>query len=249
MSGDNKNLNPTKLEMIYEGKAKKVFSTSEPRFLIQEFKNSLTAFNAKKKGSFEGKGGINLRITTCIFNYLKSVGVQSHFISKIDDKNILVEKLEMIPLEVVVRNRAAGSICSRLGIPEGAVFEKPCVEFFYKKDELNDPLVNEAHIFLLKASTPEELEVLTEQALLINKHLIKMFYEVGIDLIDFKIEFGRSEGSVKLGDEISPDSCRLWDSKTGKKLDKDRFRQDLGEVEESYQFVCEKLLSKWEIII
>jgi phosphoribosylaminoimidazole-succinocarboxamide synthase len=238
----------SKLVMIYEGKAKKIFASNNPKELIQEFKDSLTAFNAKKKGSFEGKGAVNLRITSCIFENLKLEGIPSHFLQKIDDTHMLVEKLKMIPLEVVVRNRAAGSICTRLGLQEGINFSNPLVEFFYKKDELNDPLVTDDHVVLLGAATRDELTELGKKALNINTVLKNMFAEAGIDLIDFKIEFGKDEeGQIKLADEISPDSCRLWDITTGKKLDKDRFRQDLGEVEESYNFICEKLLSRWEL--
>ena len=236
-----------KKEMIYEGKAKKIYSTSEPQKLIQEFKDSLTAFNAKKKGNFEGKGGVNLKITSCIFKYLKENGVPSHFIETLNEREMLVEKLTIIPLEVVVRNKAAGSICTRLGLKEGSALPRPLVEFFYKKDELNDPLVTEDHILMLGIATEIDLVDLRIKALRINELLKKMFVEIGIDLIDFKIEFGKTPtGGILLADEISPDSCRLWDSKTGEKLDKDRFRQDLGHVEENYRLVCEKILKRWE---
>jgi phosphoribosylaminoimidazole-succinocarboxamide synthase len=233
-------------KLLYEGKAKKIFSTSDNLKLIQEFKDSLTAFNAQKKGSFEGKGEINLKITTCIFGYLERSGVKTHFLKTLDHQDMLIEKLTMIPLEVVVRNRAAGSISSRLGIPEGSPLKAPLVEFYYKKDELSDPIVTEDHIALLEAATPTQIVELKKSALTINKHLQKMFSEVGVDLIDFKIEFGvNSEGKIILADEISPDSCRLWDSKTGEKLDKDRFRRDLGKVEESYRLICDKILERW----
>ena len=232
--------------MIYEGKAKKIFATAQPEQLIQEFKDSLTAFNAQKKGSFKGKGGINLKITSTIFKYLADHQIPSHFIRTLDDQNMLVEKLTMIPLEVVVRNKAAGSLSARLGIPEGTALPETLVEFYYKKDELNDPLVTDDHAVLLKAATRSELKELKERALAINKHLIAMFKEVGVDLIDFKIEFGRNlKGGIVLADEITPDSCRLWDSKTQEKLDKDRFRRDLGKVEESYQLICKKILERW----
>ena len=233
--------------MIYEGKAKKIYSTENPQRLVQEFKDSLTAFNAKKKGSFEGKGTVNLKITTCIFKYLGENGVLSHFVETLDDQNMLIDKLEMIPLEVVVRNRAAGSLCSRLGITEGVTLKKPMVEFFYKKDILNDPLVTDEHIFMLGLATADDLSQLKKNALSINDLLKKIFLEIGIDLIDFKIEFGKNQkGQIVLADEISPDSCRLWDKLTGEKLDKDRFRQDLGKVEENYRLVCEKILKLWE---
>jgi phosphoribosylaminoimidazole-succinocarboxamide synthase len=233
-------------KLVYEGKAKKIFATYDEAKLIQEFKDSLTAFNAQKKGSFVGKGEINLKITSCIFKYLAKHGVPSHFLKKISAKEMLVEKLKMIPLEVVVRNRAAGSISVRLGITEGSELKKPIVEFYFKKDELNDPLVTEDHIELLGAANLKQVQELKKKAFEINNHLIKMFSEVGVDLIDFKIEFGvNGQGHMVLADEISPDSCRLWDSKTGEKLDKDRFRRDLGRVEESYKLICEKILERW----
>jgi len=236
----------SKTKLLYEGKAKKVFSTSDNLKLIQEFKDSLTAFNAQKKGSFKGKGEINLKITTCIFKYLGTHGVKTHFLKRLDDQDMLVEKLTMIPLEVVVRNKAAGSISARLGIPEGTQLKSPLVEFYYKKDELGDPIVNEDHIAILEAATPPQLAELKKRAFQINKHLQKIFEEVGVDLIDFKIEFGvNDKGEIILADEISPDSCRLWDSKTGEKLDKDRFRRDLGKVEESYRLICDKILERW----
>lgn len=235
-----------KKELLYEGKAKKIFATSRPGELIQEFKDSLTAFNAQKKGSFKGKGSINLKITGCIFNYLASKGMRTHLLKILDDQNMLVEKLEMIPLEVVVRNRAAGSFSKRLGVPEGQPLAAPLVEFYYKKDELGDPLLTEDHIEALALAKRFEVSELKEKALLVNKHLKTIFQEIGIDLIDFKIEFGRTvQGQIVLADEISPDSCRLWDSQTSEKLDKDRFRRDLGKVEESYQLVCDKILKKW----
>lgn len=233
-------------DLLYEGKAKKIFSTSDPKKLIQEFKDSLTAFNAQKKGSFQGKGEINLKITTCIFKFLKARKIQTHFVENIDHQNMIVEKLKMIPLEVVVRNKAAGSFSNRYGIPEGTPLAKTLVEFYYKKDELNDPLMTDDHVLALKLATDSEMKTLKKQALLINKNLKTFFKAVGIELIDFKLEFGKnSKGKIVLADEISPDSCRLWDIKTQEKLDKDRFRRDLGKVEESYALVCEKILNKW----
>ncbi len=236
----------TKKDLLYEGKAKKVYATTKPDQLIQEFKDSLTAFNAQKKGSFKGKGTVNLKITTCIFNYLAKMGVNSHYLKTIDDQNILVEKLNMIPLEVVVRNFAAGSMSTRLGITEGTLLSKPIVEFYLKKDELGDPLITDDHVVMLKVATVAEIDHLKSCALKINIALKKMFSDIGIDLIDFKIEFGKNKkGEIVLADEISPDSCRLWDKATGEKLDKDRFRRDLGKVEESYHLVCDKILKVW----
>jgi phosphoribosylaminoimidazole-succinocarboxamide synthase len=237
----------SKNELLYEGKAKKIFSTEVEGILIQEFKDSLTAFNAQKKGSFDGKGNINLKITSCIFKYLTKLGIPTHFIEQLNDQDMVVEKLEMIPLEVVVRNKTAGSIATRLGLVEGLDISTPLVEFYYKKDELNDPLVTEDQIaIVLKAATASQILELKKKALEINKHLEKLFSEVGIDLIDFKIEFGvNSKNEIILADEISPDSCRLWDSKTKEKLDKDRFRRDLGKVEESYRLISDRILKRW----
>jgi phosphoribosylaminoimidazole-succinocarboxamide synthase len=236
----------TKGNLIYEGKAKKVFATGEPGKLIQEFKDSLTAFNAQKKGSFKGKGSINLKITSTIFDYLAENGIPTHYVQSLDDTHMVVEKLAMIPLEVVVRNRAAGSMSTRLGIPEGTARKTPVVEFYFKKDELNDPLITDDHVKMLGIADDSELKELREKALNVNSKLKILFAEVGVDLIDFKIEFGKdSQGRIVLGDEISPDSCRLWDSKTQEKLDKDRFRRDLGKVEESYQLICEKIINRW----
>lgn len=231
---------------IYEGKAKTIFATPNPEELIQEYKDALTAFNAQKKGSFLGKGAINLKISSCIFHILSRHGIRNHFIRNLDDKSMLVERLKMFPIEVVVRNKAAGSLSQRLGLKEGHALPKPMVEFFYKKDELNDPLVTEDHIALLNLATATELDSLKHQALRINEVLREVFSEIGIDLVDFKIEFGKNKkGEILLADEISPDSCRLWDKNSQEKLDKDRFRRDLGRVEESYQLVCDKLLKRW----
>lgn len=236
-----------KTDMIYEGKAKKVFATTNPDQLIQEFKDSLTAFNAQKKGSFKGKGEINLKITSCIFDYLAKHGVPTHMVSVVDAQNMVIEKLTMIPLEVVVRNKVAGSLSARLGIPEGTALKTPLVEFYYKKDELNDPIVTEDHIEMLGVATRAEIADIKQKTLAINGHLKTIFSEIGVDLIDFKIEYGKNKkGQITLGDEISPDSCRLWDASTGEKLDKDRFRRDLGKVEESYQLICDKILSRWK---
>ncbi len=232
-----------KKELIYEGKAKKVFATDSPDFLITEFKNSLTAFNAKKRGSFGGKGEINQKITTLIFQRLEASGIKSHFVENISGApEMLVKKLKMIPLEVVVRNRAAGSFSTRFGIPEGVPFDAPFVEFYYKKDELNDPLMAEEHILALKIASSSQIAMFKALALDINSVLKSLFREMDIILIDFKIELGRDvNGEVILGDEISPDSCRLWDANSGERLDKDRFRRDLGRVQESYELILSRL--------
>jgi phosphoribosylaminoimidazole-succinocarboxamide synthase len=235
-----------KEKLIYEGKAKRIFSTKDSAKLIQEFKDSLTAFNAQKKGSFKGKGEINLKITTQIFEYLSGHGVPNHFLARLNDQDMLVKKLRMIPLEVVVRNTVAGSMSTRLGIPEGSAIKKPVVEFYFKKDELGDPLITDDHVLMLGLATLKQIVELKKRALEINKLLLKMFSAVGIKLIDFKIEFGlTSKGKIILADEISPDSCRLWDTKTNEKLDKDRFRRDLGNVEENYRLICDKITKKW----
>jgi phosphoribosylaminoimidazole-succinocarboxamide synthase len=238
-------MNIEKSKMIYEGKAKRLFESSAPQALIQEFKDSLTAFNAQKKGSFAGKGEINHKITVALFKYLQDKQVSTHYISSIDSTHMLVEKLKMIPLEVVVRNRVAGSLAKRLGLEEGMMLNYPLVEFYYKDDALQDPIITEDHILLMNIGTQNDIAELKKKALQINIHLQKLFSEIGIELIDFKLEFGRNQfGSIILADEISPDSCRLWDMKTQEKLDKDRFRRDLGKVEESYKLVCEKLTKK-----
>ncbi|MCC6277983.1 MAG: phosphoribosylaminoimidazolesuccinocarboxamide synthase [Oligoflexia bacterium] len=234
-----------KHKMIYEGKAKRLYETASPGALIQEFKDSLTAFNAQKKGSFEGKGKINHQITKLIFKYLSDSHIANHFLSSIDDRHMLIEKLQMSPLEVVVRNRVAGSLAKRLGLEEGMRLGAPIVEFYYKDDALGDPIVTEDHALLLGVATRSDLDELKSKALDINLLLQKLFSEIGIELVDFKLEFGRNAfGHIVLADEISPDSCRLWDQKTQEKLDKDRFRRDLGKVEESYKIVCDKLLKK-----
>jgi phosphoribosylaminoimidazole-succinocarboxamide synthase len=233
-------------ELLYEGKAKKVFATADMDVLITEFKNSLTAFNAQKKGSFEGKGAINLAITTLIFKNLEKNGIRTHFIENISNTEMVVKRLEMIPLEVVVRNCAAGSFSQRFGIEEGRKFEKPLVEFYFKNDKLNDPLLTDDHILALNIATTKDINSLKEKALQVNAVLQTMFEKIGINLVDFKIEFGKTkQGEIILGDEISPDSCRLWDATTNEKMDKDRFRRDLGKVQESYEEVIERLQKHW----
>jgi phosphoribosylaminoimidazole-succinocarboxamide synthase len=240
-------MNLTKAQMLYEGKAKKIFATQDSSKLIQEFKDSLTAFNAQKKGSFEGKGEVNLKITSAIFKFLGQNKIPTHFIERLNDKDMLVEKLKMIPLEVVVRNVAAGSFTARLGVPEGRLLKKPLVEFYFKDDKLNDPLVTDDQILLLDIADENQIAELKKLALQINALLKSLFDRIGITLIDFKIEFGVNEkGQLILADEISPDSCRLWDKVTHEKLDKDRFRRDLGKVEESYKLVCKKIIDEFK---
>lgn len=229
-------------QMIYEGKAKRVWSTDHPEKLRIEFKNSLTAFNALKKGEFEGKGEVNCEITALIYEYLRFHGVPSHMIEKLSNKELLCHKLKMIPLEVVVRNVLAGSTAKKFGLEEGKKLPKPLCELFFKDDALQDPFVNDDQMVILGYATRDEVDEVKRLALDVNTHLHRLFDKVGIDLVDFKLEFGKtSDGRVVLGDEITPDSCRLWDRETKEKLDKDRFRRDLGKVEESYREVLGRL--------
>lgn len=230
-------------ELLYEGKAKKIFKTDSPEILLMEYKDSLTAFNALKKGEFAGKGALNCKISTLIFKLLSQHNIKHHWIETRDDKFMLVHRTKIIPLEVVVRNFVAGSLAKKLEITEGTVLKQPIVEFYYKNDALNDPFVNDEQIIALGWAGAAELKTLKTQALLINDVLFKVFKSVGLKLIDFKTEFGfDSSAQVILSDEISPDCMRLWDSETDKKLDKDRFRRDLGAIEEAYQEVYERLL-------
>lgn len=231
-------------ELLYEGKAKKVFTVvGNPDLVWLEYKDSLTAFNAQKKGAFSGKGQLNRNIASAIFNYLKKHDIQSHWVADIGDHEMVCRKLEMIPLEVVVRNRIAGSLAKKFGLEEGRELPQPLLELYYKNDTLQDPFLSDDQALTLNfVESQDVLDECKRQALLVNTGLREMFGAAGIDVIDFKIEFGRtSQHQIMLADEISPDSCRLWDQKTGEKLDKDRFRRDLGKVEESYQEVWERL--------
>ncbi len=230
-------------ELLYEGKAKKIYSIpGKANEVWVEFKNSLTAFNALKKGEFEGKGRINCEIATLIFQYLKKKGVPSHWIENPGPSEMIVEKVQIIPLEVVVRNTLAGSTAKKLGIEEGKKLQKPLVEFYYKDDALADPFVSDDQILMMEISNEQEIKILKAKALQINDLLKDLFQAAGIELIDFKIEFGKNrQGEVLLADEISPDCCRLWDLKSREKLDKDRFRRDLGSVKESYEEVLKRL--------
>jgi len=232
-----------KADFIYEGKAKRLFKTDHDDKLWIEFKDDLTAFNAEKKGSFEGKGTLNLKISTFLYAYLETKGIDTHLVEALSDKDWIVEKTEIVPLEVVIRNKAAGSICKRLGLEKSYKFENPMFEVFYKKDELGDPLLTKEHVDFLNLCTDDEYEDIKEKALLINDLLRSFFDEIGIELIDFKMEFGKkADGSIVLADEISPDSCRLWDKESGEALDKDRFRQDMGQVKEKYEEVLRRIV-------
>ena len=230
-----------KLDLLYEGKAKKVFKTNDEDVLIVDYKDDATAFNGEKKGTIVGKGSINNRMTNHIFKMLEKEGIPTHYIEQLSDRDTAVKKVEIGPLEVIVRNVAAGSFSKRLGIEEGRKLLNPTLEFSYKDDALGDPLINDYFALAIGIATKEEIDKITEYAFKVNDALKKFFSEVGIDLIDFKIEFGRYKGDIILADEISPDTCRLWDAKTHEKLDKDRFRRDLGNVEGAYEEVLKRI--------
>ena len=232
----------TKKEQLYEGKAKKVFATDNPEFLIVSYKDDATAFNGLKKGTIIGKGVINNRMSNLLMQRLEKAGIPTHFIKELSDRETLVKKVSIVPLEVIVRNIAAGSFSKRYGVEEGFVFETPTIEFSYKNDELGDPLMDEYHAIAMKIATEEEIETIKKYAFGINEQLKAFWAECGVILVDFKLEFGRlMDGTIVLADEISPDTSRLWDSKTGEKLDKDRFRRDLGGVEDAYAEVMKRL--------
>ncbi|MGI6005409.1 MAG: phosphoribosylaminoimidazolesuccinocarboxamide synthase [Christensenellales bacterium] len=229
-------------DMIYEGKAKKLYRTEHPSEYIIAYKDTATAFNGEKKEDIEGKGVLNCAITNAVFEMLENSGIPTHMIHPIDETTILVKKVEIVPLEVIVRNVAAGSFSARFGVPEGTALKNPTTEFSYKKDELGDPMINTSQLLALGLAAPEEVETIRAMALKINELLIGFFAKVNLKLIDFKLEFGRLEnGQIVLADEISPDTCRLWDMDTGEKLDKDRFRRDMGQVIEAYQEVFRRI--------
>jgi phosphoribosylaminoimidazole-succinocarboxamide synthase len=230
-----------KLDMLYEGKAKKVFLTDDPDVLIVDYKDDATAFNGEKKGTIVGKGAINNRMTNYVFKVLEEKGVPTHLVEELSDRETAVKKVEIVPLEVIVRNVAAGSFSKRLGIEEGRELLCPTLEFSYKDDALGDPLINDYFAIAIGAATREEIDKITEYAFKVNDVLKEFFLDAGIRLIDFKIEFGRYKGDIILADEISPDTCRLWDVNTNEKLDKDRFRRDLGNVEGAYQEVFKRI--------
>ena len=225
---------PQKLEMFYEGKAKKLYSTTDPDLVIAYFKDDATAFNAKKKGTIEDKGMMNNRMSELFFNLLEENGVKTHFVRRLNDREMLCKRLQIIPVETVVRNIVAGSMAKRLGRDEGEALPNPIVEYYYKSDPLDDPLIIAAHAIAFGWATAAELNRIDELALKVNSVLRKFLDDRGVLLVDFKLEFGRHHGEVILGDEICPDTCRFWDKATRQKLDKDRFRRDLGGVEEAY---------------
>ncbi|MFQ5432784.1 MAG: phosphoribosylaminoimidazolesuccinocarboxamide synthase [Nitrospinota bacterium] len=232
---------PQKGKKLYEGKAKIVYATDDPNLVIQYFKDDASAFNAKKTGTIDQKGVMNNFIASRIFEVLTEHGIKTHFVEKLSDRGMLIKKVAIIPVEVVVRNRVAGSLAKRMGMPEGTDLKRTILEFYYKDDALDDPMINSDHIRAFSLATDEEIEQIREQAMKINSLLREMFKKAGVELIDFKLEFGRAGGKLLLADEISPDTCRLWDAKTGEKLDKDRFRFDLGKVEESYREIVKRM--------
>jgi phosphoribosylaminoimidazole-succinocarboxamide synthase len=235
------------MQPIYEGKAKRLWETDDASTLRMEFKNDATAFNGEKKASFENKGRLNNAISTLIYEYLEKTGIPTHFVRQIDETNVEVKKVTILMVEVIIRNVSAGSFCKRTGMEEGKAFSQPIIEFSYKSDELGDPLINDDYIREMGLATPEDLAFLRESALTVNTILSGFFAEVGLKLVDFKLEFGRlasDPSKIVLADEISPDGCRLWDLKTGEKMDKDRFRRDLGNVMEAYEEVLGRLKAR-----
>ena len=236
-----------KLEQIYEGKAKKVYKTDDPELYIVDYKDDATAFNGLKKGTIAGKGVINNQMSNRLMQMIEQKGVPTHFVKELSERETLVKKVSIVPLEVIVRNIAAGSFSKRYGVEEGMVFEEPVIEFSYKNDALGDPLLNTDHALALKVATRAEIDTIKSYALKINSILKAFWAECGVTLVDFKLEFGKTtDGSIILADEISPDTCRLWDSATGEKLDKDRFRRDLGGVEEAYAEIMKRLVDHEE---
>ena len=234
-----------KKEQLYEGKAKKVFATEDPQLLIVQYKDDATAFNGVKKGTIVGKGIINNQMSNRLMAMLESEGVPTHFVQELNERETLVKKVRIVPLEVIVRNIAAGSFSKHYGVEEGMVFDKPTIEFSYKNDALGDPLLNTRHALALRVATEAEIETIKAYSFRINELLQAFWKSCGVTLVDFKLEFGRlSDGTIVLADEISPDTCRLWDSDTHEKLDKDRFRRDLGGVEEAYAEIMKRLEAK-----
>ena len=230
---------------LYEGKAKKVFATADPDLYIVSYKDDATAFNGLKKGTITGKGAINNRMSNYLMQQLEKAGVPTHFVEELSDRETVVKKVSIVPLEVIIRNISAGSFSKRYGVEEGIVFDAPTIEFSYKNDDLGDPLLNAYHARALKLATAEEIETIKSMAFKVNDFLKAFFKKLNIDLVDFKLEFGRlADGTIVLADEISPDTCRLWDCDTHEKLDKDRFRRDLGGVEDAYQEVMKRLMGE-----
>lgn len=233
-----------KREQLYEGKAKKVFLTDNPDYVIVSYKDDATAFNGEKKGTIMGKGVVNNRMSNHLFGLLEKEGVPTHFVEELNDRETVVKKVEIVPVEVIVRNIAAGSLSKRIGYPEGTKLKKTVLEYCYKDDELGDPMINDYHIAAMELATQEEMDTIAELSFKVNTFLTELLKAVNVELIDFKLEFGRFNGDIVLADEISPDTCRFWDSTTGEKLDKDRFRRDMGNVEEAYQEMMKRLMGE-----
>ena len=234
-----------KREQLYEGKAKKVYATDDPEVVIVSYKDDATAFNGLKKGTITGKGAINNRMTNNLMRRLEAKGVPTHYIEELSDRETAVKKVSIVPLEVIVRNISAGSFAKRYGVEEGIVFDEPTFEFSYKNDDLGDPLLNTSHALALKLATREEIDTIKAYAFKVNEVLKAFLLQHGIELVDFKLEFGRlADGTIVLADEISPDTCRFWDVETHEKLDKDRFRRDLGGVEDAYQEVMRRIIGE-----
>jgi len=234
-----------KLQQLYEGKAKKVYATADENLYIVSYKDDATAFHGLKKGTIAGKGVINNRMSNMLMQMLEQEGVPTHFVKELSDRDTLVKKVSIVPLEVIIRNISAGSFAKHYGVEEGIVFDQPTIEFSYKNDDLGDPLLNRYHALALKLATPEEIDTIERYAFKINDVLKAYFLKLNITLVDFKLEFGRlPDGAIVLADEISPDTCRFWDKDTGEKLDKDRFRRDLGGVEDAYNEVMRRLMGK-----
>lgn len=233
-----------KREQIYEGKAKKVFATDDPKIVIVDYKDDATAFNGLKKGTIAGKGVVNNKVSNHFFRLLEKEGIPTHYVEQLSDRETAVRRVEILPVEVIVRNRAAGSFSKRMGVAEGTALACPILEYSYKNDELGDPFINSYYIRALEIATDEEMEQVKTYSFQINDILKAYLDGLGIELIDFKLEFGRFDGKVILADEISPDTCRFWDKASGKKLDKDRFRRDLGDVEEAYREIIRRLMGE-----
>lgn len=233
----------TKGKLLYEGKAKKIFETDNPEVLLVSYKDDATAFNGVKKGTIEGKGLINNKVTNYMMRLLEKSQIPTHYIEEISDRETLVKKVSIIPLEVIIRNVSAGSFAKNYGVEEGIIFDEPTIEFSYKNDKLGDPLINSYHAIALKLATKEELETIKKYAFKINEEMKKFFISINVKLIDFKLEFGKlKDGAIVLADEISPDTCRFWDAATNEKLDKDRFRRDLGNVEGAYKEMMKRII-------
>ena len=232
-----------KREQLYEGKAKKVFATDDASLVIVSYKDDATALDGLKKGTISGKGVVNNRMSNLLMQMVEKHGVKTHFVQELSERDTVVKKVSIVPLEVIIRNISAGSFAKRYGVEEGVVFAEPTIEFSYKNDELHDPLINEYHALALKLATKEEVETIKNMAFTVNKLLKEYFAGLGVKLVDFKLEFGRlADGTIVLADEISPDTCRFWDAKTNEKLDKDRFRRDMGGAEDAYQEVMKRLM-------